>query len=318
MRAMTVCSFYLVLAAFFTCPNEARATNEAPYSVVFEHGNAKMAASGADVATNAAATTRIATVIRRLSGLKGLRFVFVGKRPTCTTGELCDSARLGWDRVQHVTRAIADQLSEGEAMPYRNIGFAFADELPEPVSLPAAATDREALTLFINADEHSSSGDCKARVILNDPDLPSMLHGRKLVIESGEQVRVSARAVLSIEPPLGAPSELIWSDGQGRFMKWPVEGTLMSRSIPNEGGTLFLLPKESASPELASFVASLDETYTFQQVPSFLVGEIGEYSERSIGDNVKPVPPGTVRPKRKTKGASIQEVSCKYTFSALR
>ncbi len=113
-------------------------------------------------------------------------------------------------------------------------------------------------------------------------------------------------------------THIVWEDSQGRFLKAAKSTDRQLQHIPAGAARLYLLAAQGENAELASFLAPLGGSFTSSPRPSFLPSPAPpaqrsvsgdkrddvaalQPGERAIGDNVKPVTAGTVRPKDKPK-----------------
>jgi hypothetical protein len=205
---------------------------------------------------------------------------------------------------------------EGSGL-YRRLGaFAFTSDLPAFAGLPPPAGG-ETLTLFMErAAAAPRPGGCEAMLLLRDSDLPPAAGAAKdepvIVFSAGERFVPGADSQFAIAPGTPAGFQAVWEDRGGRFRKETRPQAGEFRSFPSEAARFYLLWTGSQR-EASRFIEELGESFAAVPRPSFLpaqpsagdlslkddgkeVGGDASAEARAIGDNIRAVPPGSVRP----------------------
>ncbi len=315
------------------------------FRILFEAGVQTLPQRGPDAGANEAAIVRMAKAVEQIGGLAGVNLVFLASKPDCVSSASCDADRLTRQRVQEIVAALRDRAGKaGFAIPARNINVRFKLECAQCVSIdaPPVPAGRDALTLFLDEVKVNPASDiCQAKFLLRDPSLPPLLDAPSEVptipLAAGARVLAGPEARLALAAGRPQITQIVWEDGKGRFRKSPWPAELGFHPIPEGAARLYMLPAQSENAEASRFFASLGESFAFSPRPSFLptvnvraASEKGpdlavlEATERATGDNVRPVSPGTVRPRDKPKDRSSIALGeapasvCQYDFAAAR
>lgn len=268
------------------------------YRIVFPHRSFEVPLRGPYGGSNRAAIERIARVLPQWRFNTAVRFQFVARRPrTCTALAGCDASHLMWRRVNTVvTRIKTITFRARTVFDISRIGFAFAEELTPPASLPDEPGDGDTIHLRIMVGKREGGpARCPWRVLLHDPYLPPVLGqsgGSPAIplIPNAPQM-VSQDALFRVVGSNRHATAAFWENGHLEFRK-ASESVLgnSAQPVPPARQVLHLVKYHESDQAMRRFIDRLTGQFRRPDgVPPSLRRDVA--GSKGIGDHVARITP---------------------------